>query len=60
MRNENKIIIATDLVHRVYIVHTIYLKSKKKKIHGIIDNLLHSVPALGENKWDICPGPRAC
>jgi hypothetical protein len=41
MRNENEIIIATDLVYRMYIVHTIHLKSKKKKSHKIIDNLLH-------------------
>jgi hypothetical protein len=40
MRNVNEIIIATDLVHCVYVVHTIYPKSKKKKkIHGIINNL---------------------
>jgi hypothetical protein len=43
MRKENEIIIVTDLVHRVYIVHSIYLSEtqKKKEIHRIIDNLLN-------------------
>jgi hypothetical protein len=48
MRDENEIIIAMDLVHRVYILHTIYLKSKKKKIQGIMNNLLHLSWILGE------------
>jgi hypothetical protein len=50
-RKENEIIIVTDLVHRVYIVHSIYLsetKKKKKEIHGIIDNLLNLSWIRGE------------
>jgi hypothetical protein len=51
MRKENEIIIVTDLVHRVYIVHSIYLSEtlkKKKEIHRIIDNLLNLSWIRGE------------